>query len=120
MQFLGTSLLTAYLFSSRAPCTVPEGLRVADDQAPGYTVFKLRFGDDETIFLLQKEDPLLKALQKFLSYPLATKRSLVTESSFVEVKFSPTNGLGVFAAKDFVPGDLIISEHPMVSALHFP
>jgi hypothetical protein len=97
--------------------TAPKEL--VDVQAPGYIPFKLHLGDDETVFVLPKNGPLHKALERLEWYSLATRRLMATHS-FVEVKPSPIGGLGLFATKDFVPGDVIISERPLVSALDFP
>jgi hypothetical protein len=117
MQLLGTSLLTAYLLSSLAP-----GLRkgLIDDKVPKYVPFKLRLGNDETVFVLREDDSLRYSLEHLENLLLGEERPLATQSSFVEVKPSPIDGLGLFAAKDFVPGDFVMSERPIVSALYFP
>jgi hypothetical protein len=114
---LSTSLFIAFLLSSQGPRTVPRGF--VGDQTSKHVTFKLNLGDDETAFVLRKNDTLLhRALERLENLPLNVKRTMVTES-FVEVKPSPMGGLGLFAVKDFAPGDLIISERPMVRALHF-
>jgi hypothetical protein len=70
--------------------------------------FKFVFGDDQVLFMLKADDdvlPLLGGLEK---------RSLDTPTC-VEVKQSPLGGLGLFTTKDCSPGDLLLSERPMVS-----
>jgi hypothetical protein len=73
---------------------------------------KLEFGEDEVLFLLRKNDSLRTYLDGL------ERRSLDTPT-FVEVKQSPLGGLGLFTTKDCSPGDLLLSERPMVSALTY-
>jgi hypothetical protein len=103
------SLVLAFLLSSKspAPSTLPKGL--ATGHTPGYSPFKVKLGGDEVVLVLHKNHSLRKTLGRL------ENRSL--DASSVEVKLSATGGLGLFATKDFLPGDLVLSERPMVSAL---
>jgi hypothetical protein len=115
MKFLATSLLTAYLLSSLAP-----GLRkkLVDDNGPKYVPFKLQLGNDETVYVLRPNDSVHKVLKILENLPLHEKCSMATQS-FVEIKPSHMaqgpSGSGLFVTKDVLPGELIISERPMVS-----
>jgi hypothetical protein len=104
----GIALILAFLLSSPAP-RIPEDL--IRDQFPNFSTFKLNFGEDEVVFLLRKDQSLRDALNR------VEKRSL--EPSSVEVKRSPLGGLGLFATRDFMPGELVLSERPLVSASRF-
>jgi hypothetical protein len=70
--------------------------------------FKVEFGEDEVLFLLKKDDDFRTFLDGL------EKRSLDTQTC-VEVRPSPLGGLGLFTTKDCSPGDLLLSERPMVS-----
>jgi hypothetical protein len=85
----------------------PEDL-VYNDGSLRYS-FKVKLGEDELLFLVKKDD-----LPTFLDS--VEKRSLDTPT-FVEVKPSLLGGLGLFTTKDCLPGDLLLSERPMVSAI---
>jgi hypothetical protein len=74
--------------------------------------FKVNFGEDEVLFLLEKDDDLRKHIDGL------EKRSLDTPAC-VEVRPSPLGGLGLFTTKDCSPGDLLFSERPMVSTMTF-
>jgi hypothetical protein len=72
----------------------------------------MNFGQDEVLFLLKKDDYLrmpqvLDGLEKC---------SLDTPSC-VQIRPSPLGGLGLFTTKDCLPGELLISERPMVCTL---
>jgi hypothetical protein len=71
---------------------------------------KLKFGKDEVLFLLQKNDNLRTFLDGLKKRPLNTP-------SCVEVRPSPLGGLGLFTTRDCSPGDLLLSERPMVSTV---
>jgi hypothetical protein len=71
---------------------------------------KVKLGEDELLFLLKKDDELRTYLDGL------EKRSLDTPT-FIEVRPSPLGGLGLFTTKDCLPGDLLLSERPMVSAI---
>jgi hypothetical protein len=62
------------------------------------------------VCIFRTEDDVFRAILDKLE-----NRSLDVPA-FVEVKLSSTEGLGVFATKDCSPGDLILSERPLVSA----
>jgi hypothetical protein len=72
--------------------------------------FKVEFGDDEVLFMLRKDDDFRTFVDGL------EKRSLDTPTC-VEVRRSPLGRLGLFTTKDCLPGDLLISERPMVSTL---
>jgi hypothetical protein len=65
--------------------------------------FNINFGEDEVLFLLEKDDDLRTHIDSL------EKRSLDTPTC-VEVRPSPIGGLGLFTTKDCLPGDLLISE----------
>jgi hypothetical protein len=88
---------------------VPQDL--VSDHDPNFSTLKLKLGEDEVVLLLRKEH--VPSLSSYLNR--LENRSL--DPSSVEVKPSPTGGLGLFATKDFLPGDLVLSERPMVSEL---
>jgi hypothetical protein len=107
------SLLFAFLLSSPGPREVPEG--VLQDCDPIYAApFKIQLEDDEVVFVLRKErsDTLRPAFSRLEENPV----KLPGDPTSAEVRLSPIGGVGVFATKDFSPGDLVLSERPMVSA----
>jgi hypothetical protein len=65
------------------------------------------------VLVLHKDHSLRKTLRRL------EKCSVPVEPTSVEVRPSATHGLGLFATKDFLPGDLVLSERPMVSAMSF-
>jgi hypothetical protein len=75
---------------------------------PQISTFKITLGEDEIVFVLREDQSLRTDLNRL------ENRSL-DPSPFVEIKSSPMGGLGLFATKDFIPGELILSERPMVS-----
>jgi hypothetical protein len=86
---------------------------VYDDNTKRYPL-KVKLGEDEVLFLLKKED-----VPKFRIYldDLAREPSLGTPKC-VEVRPSPLGEtVGLFTTKDCLPGDLLFSERPMVSAI---
>jgi hypothetical protein len=70
--------------------------------------FKVSFGGDEVLFLLRKHDDFRSFVDNL------EKRSLGTPTC-VEVRPSPLGGLGLFTTKDCSPGELLLSERPIVS-----
>jgi hypothetical protein len=76
-----------------------------------YSTFQLKLGEDDVVCIFLKEDEHFRAILDKLE-----NRSLDVPA-FVEVKPSSTEGLGVFATKDCSPGDLILSERPLVGAI---
>jgi hypothetical protein len=77
---------------------------------------KLKFGreqKEDVLFLLSKDDD--SRFRTFLDG--LEKRPLDTPC--VELRPSPLGGLGLFTTKDCLPGDLLLSERPMVSTITF-
>jgi hypothetical protein len=107
LSFLVNSLLVAAMMSKPGPPTMPRQL---DLQHSERHPLKLKFGNDEVLFLLQKNDYLRTFLDGLKKCPLNTPLC-------VEVRPSPLGGLGLFTTKDCSPGDLLLSERPMVSTI---
>jgi hypothetical protein len=109
LRFLCISAVVARLLAMPSPQTIP---KVTDSPFNGSKRYplKLKFGEDEVLFLLNKDDDLRTYLNGLEKRPLDTP-------SFVEVRRSPIHGLGVFTTKDCLPGDLLFSERPMVSMI---
>jgi hypothetical protein len=84
------------------------------DLTPKFRTFKLTLGEDEVVLWLRKNRDTLKSLHADLNR--LENRSL--DPSSVEVKPSATGGLGLFATKDFLPGNVVLAERPMVSEFH--
>jgi hypothetical protein len=84
--------------------------RAIVDYPPEYCTFELKIGEDDVIGIFREFDIFRAILDKI------ENRSLDVPA-FVEVRPSSTEGLGVFATKDCSPGDLILSERPLVSAI---
>jgi hypothetical protein len=110
LRFLGVSVVFAGLLSMPSPRTMPQESELIFANGSERYPFKLQFGEDEVLFLLEKDDDLRTYLDG------VEKRSLDTPIS-VEVKTSPLGGLGLFTTKDCLPGDLLLSERPMVSTI---
>jgi hypothetical protein len=96
------------LTSSSASDSKPPGS--AFDVEHGVDSVKLSLGDDQVAFVLPPEDPSRRYL-----YDGIDKRSLDTPNC--EVKPSPLGGLGLFATKRCVFGDLLFSERPMLNEI---
>jgi hypothetical protein len=109
LRFLSYSLLISVLSSLPPPRKLPEprDLVYVDSKLDP---LRLKFGKDEVLFLLKKDDDF----NKYLIGNDVDKRLLDTPTC-VEVRPSPLGGLGLFTTKDCLPGDLLISERPMVS-----
>jgi hypothetical protein len=109
LRFLSYSLLIAILSSLPPPRKLPEprDLVYKDSELDPW---RLKFGEDEVLFLLKKDDDS----RTYLTGNDVERSSLDTPTC-VEVRPSPLGGLGLFTTKDCLPGDLLISERPMVS-----
>jgi hypothetical protein len=88
---------------------VPEDL--IKHHNPRFSTLKITLGEDEVVLLLPKD------CVQSVSSDLNRLENRSLDTSPAEVKPSATGGLGLFATKDFLPGDLVLSERPMVSAL---
>jgi hypothetical protein len=96
---------------------MPSPLPIPKEAEMGFTFhgleripFKFELGEDEVLFFLKKGGDLPIFLESL------EKRSLDTPAC-VEVRPSPLGGLGLFTTKDCLPGDLLLSERPMVSTI---
>jgi hypothetical protein len=71
---------------------------------------KAEFGKDEVLFMLMRDDD-------FCSFVNGLEKRSLDTTTCVEVRRSPFGGLGLFTTKDCSPGDLLLSERPMVSTV---
>jgi hypothetical protein len=112
---LSYSLLIAILSSLPPPRKLPKPRDLFHKDSELHPL-RLKFGKDEILFFLRKDDDFRTYLIMIGNDVEPEKRSLDTPTC-VEVRSSPTAGLGLFTTKDCLPGDLLISERPMVSTI---
>jgi hypothetical protein len=112
LRFLSYSLLIAVLSSLPPRPKLPKHLVYFNSKR---RPLRLKFGKDEVLFLLKKDDDF----HKYLIGNDVDKR-LLDAPTCVEVRPSPLGGLGLFTTKDCLPGELLFSERPMVCTRIFP
>jgi hypothetical protein len=111
MRFLCASAVVAIMCTRPGPLPMPR----PNDQVPTISqryALKVKFGRDEVLFQLRKDDDFRSVIDG------VEKRSLDTPTC-VQVKPSPLGGVGLFTTKDCLPGDLLLAERPMVSYNYF-
>jgi hypothetical protein len=118
-DFLNIRVVVARLQLPSESVTVPRLQEIAEDTETdpvfveaGRYPFKVKFGDDEVLLMLRKNDD--SGFRTFVDG--LEKRSLDTPTC-VEVRPSPLGGLGLFTTKDCLPGDLLLAERPMASTV---